>query len=246
MNVITQDKFAFRIPEMPKRYRANCHGSWGMFIDAGKPTKGLNCLDAKEAGLTRGKYVEMAVCWFDDKLLTFEPHYNSEPFKEIWGFAVSGEIKDELVADCSQLITFLLHRQSRDRIGRLVEEFSSEAFNAWVASGMETPIEEYAAQKIQELFFSKIFRFEMIQQDGDYGSYFYVQTTFRDPVNDFEKAALKAASQIHEAQLAGTGFCNDPLIEANHSGNISALSGAADMAELPPANEKKLKAGKAK
>lgn len=246
MNIIKVEKCAFRIPEVPRRYRANCHGAWGMYIDANKQIKGLNSLDAKEAGLTRGKFVEMAVAWFDDKLLTFEPHYVGEPFKEIWGFPVSGEIKDELVDNCSQLITFLLHRQSRDRIGRLVEDFSATAFNAWVASGMETPAEEYATQKIKELFFSKIFRFEMMQEIGDYGPYFYVETTYREPINDFEKAALLAASQIHDAQHNGSGFCSDPLIEANHSSNISALSGAADMAELPPATEKKLKAGKTK
>lgn len=245
MNVITMDKSAFRVPEIPIRYRANCHKEWGMFVLGSNQLKNKSCSEAKDAGLTRGKVLEMAVCWFDDKFLTFEPHYVSEPFKEIWGFPVSGEIKDEFVENCSQLVTFLLHRQSRDRIARLVEEFSKEAFNAWVRDGMQGTAEEYAASKINELFFSKIFRFEMIQAVGEYGPYYYIETTYRDPATDFEKAALKAAAEIHQAQLAGTGFCSDPLIEANHSANVALLAIADDVGELPPeTDKKKLKAGK--
>jgi hypothetical protein len=247
MNVIKIEKSAFRIPEIPLRYRANCHGSWGMFVPASNQLKNMNIMEAKEAGLTRGKFVEMAVCFMDEKILTFEPHYSSEPFKEIWGFPVQGEIKDELVENCSQLVTFLLHRQSRDRISRLVEEFSKEAFNAWVAEGMTIPIEEYAQSKINDLFFTKIFRFEMIQAVGDYGPYYFVETTFRDAATDFERAALKAAAEIHQAQLNGLGWCNDPMLEANHSANLSALSGSDNIEELPPANTKaQLKAGKSK
>ncbi|MCT7977681.1 hypothetical protein [Laspinema olomoucense] len=246
MNVIKVDNFAFRIPEVPLRYRGNCHKEWGVFLCSNSQLKGMSHLEAKESGLTRGKVIELALCHVTDKILTFEPHYTSEEFKEIWGFPVKGEVKAELVENCSQLITFLLHRQSKDKIARIFEEFSQQAFNSWVSSGMEKPIEEYATEEIKRLFFGKIFIFEMVQAVGDWGPYFYIETTYREPENDFEKAALKAASEIYDAQCQGMGFCSDPILEANHAANVNLLSASGEIAELPPVNDKKLKAGKAK
>ncbi|MBD2039241.1 hypothetical protein [Microcoleus sp. FACHB-672] len=240
MNVITQDWFAFRIPEIPARYRANCSKEWGCFV-TGETSK-MTCSQAEKAGFTRGNFVEMALCWVDNKVLTFEPHYINESFTEIWGIPVAGEMKSNFHEKCSELSTFLIHRQSKDKMNGLIEVFGREAFNQWVSEGMKGDAHDYAIQKAAEIYFSNIFRFEMVQTEGGYGAYFYVQATYRKASdNEFEQAALKAAKQIYEGQIAGLGYCTDPRLEDNQASCQAALASPDEAtAQLPAAKPAKL------
>ena len=213
MNPIIIDGFAFRIPGIPSRYRANCSKDFGMFVTG--ETKGMNCSKAEKAGLTRGSFVEMAICAIGQKTLTFKPHYENESFTEIWGIPVAGEMKTHFHEKCSELSTFLIHRQSQDKMKGLIETFGREAFNSWVSEGMPGDANEYAMSKSAEAYFNNIFRFEMIQSEGNNGTYFYISTTTRPIANPFEEAAVKAARQIYESDKLGAGYCIDQRLVEN-------------------------------
>lgn len=214
MNPIIIDGFAFRIPSIPSRYRANCSKDFGAFVTG--ETKGLNCSKAEKAGLTRGSFVEMAVCAIGQKTLTFKPHYENESFTEIWGIPVAGEMKTYFHEKCSELSTFLIHRQSQDKMKGLIETFSREAFNNWVGEGMPGDANEYAIAKAADAYFNNIFRFEMLQSESNYGPYFHIRTTTRPIATPFEEAAVKAAKQIYEAdKTLGTNWCVDQRLVEN-------------------------------
>lgn len=223
MNPIVIDGFAFRIPSIPSRYRANCSREYGMFVTG--ETKGMNCSKAEKAGLTRGNFVEMAVCSIDSKILTFEPHYFNEPFTEVWGIPVAGEMKTHFHEKCSELSTFLVHRQSQDKMKGLIETFSRQAFNSWVAEGMQGDANEYAIAKAADSYFSQIFRFEMTQAEGNYGTYFFISSSTRPPAGEFEIAALKAARQIYEADA---GYCIDSRLEENQAKCLTLVGGSME------------------
>jgi hypothetical protein len=213
MKIIKQDQFAFLIPELPSRYRANCSREWGMFV--GGETKGMTAMQAKEVGLTKGNFVEMALCWTQKRMLTFEPNYINEPFTEIWGIPTSGEMKDQFGKNASELSTFLIHRQSKDRMGSILSEVGRMAFNEWASNGMEGDPDQYAIKKLTELVSTNLVRFEMVQTEGKYGTYFYLQSSFKLAVTPFELAAVKAAKEIYEGQQAGLDYCTDQRLVAN-------------------------------
>ncbi len=215
MKVIVHDNCAFRIPSIPSRYRANCNKEWGSFV--GGETKNMSFSEAEKAGLTKGKFVEMAICWIDNKILTFEPHYINENFTEIWGIPVSGGIKESFSDKCSELSTFLMHRQSKDKMAGLVEQFAKDAFNQWVAEGMKGDPTEYAIAKTSEAYLGNIFRFDLVKTEGKNGAYFYIQTTSRKPEGEFELAALKAAKEIYQGQIDGLGYCTDERLVVNQA-----------------------------
>ena len=179
--------------------------------------------------LTRGSFVEMAVCAIDQKILTFEPNYINEPFTEVWGIPVAGEMKTAFHEKCSELSTFLIHRQSKDRMSGLIEQFSRQAFNSWVSEGMQGDANAYAIAKAADAYFSQIFRFEMTQAEGSYGTYFFISTSCRPPANEFETAALKAARQIYEAHAAGAGYCTDRRLVENQE---KCFGGSIEVPEL--------------
>lgn len=232
MNIIVKEGFAFRVPELANRYRANCNGEWGCFVTG--DTKGLTHSKAEKAGLTRGNFVELAVCQISEKILTFEPHYHAEPFLEIWGFPVAGEMKNELPEKASQLVTFLLHRRSKDKMISLVDTFAKEAFMAWVNEGMKGDANEYAFHKANELRFSKIFRFEFVPETSPNGNYHWVKVDVREPNSELDKAALLAAKEVCELYPTA---CTDSRLEENHLNNVGAvLPPAAAPNALPAAN----------
>lgn len=216
MNVMSHDGFAVRIPELPSRYRANCSKEWGGFVTG--DTKNMTASEAKDAGLTRGKFVEMAVCWIGTKVLTFKPHYFQEPFTEIWGIPVAGGMKETFHENCSELSTFLIHRQSKDKLLNCFEDIGRDAFNEWVAGGMNGTPEEFAKKKLEEVYFGNIFRFEMQDAEGEYGRYFWVKTSQRPANGKNELAALKIAKDIYLDQLNGINMrCVDLRLEDNQA-----------------------------
>jgi hypothetical protein len=222
MTIIVENGFAVRIPEIPSRYRCNCSKEWGCFVTG--ETKGLNHSKAEKAGLTKGSFVEMALCWVDKKVLTFEPNYINEPFTEIWGIPTGGEMKTQFAENASELSTFLIHRQSKDKLSGLIELFSRDAFNEWVSEGMKGDANEYAINKARVAFFTNIFRFEMTQLEGNYGTYFYVKSSYRKPQNELENKALIVSKQIHEGQLNGLGYCTDSRLEKNQEKCLLTLA----------------------
>ncbi|HEY9705890.1 MAG TPA: hypothetical protein V6C58_25870, partial [Allocoleopsis sp.] len=213
------------------RIKSHLGSSWGKFISGDCNPNKIDPLKANELGLLFGDYIEMAVCWIGNKVLTFEPNYIQEPFTEIWGFPVSGKFKDRFAKNASQLTTFLLHRQSRDNMMKTIEEFSKDAFNSWTEEGMPGDAEEYTQNKLAEYYFSKIFRFEIKETSSKvHGKYFYVETTSRNPESELDKAALKVAQQIYGLQVSNQNSnnapCRDKLIEENHHKNVLLLGGS--------------------
>jgi hypothetical protein len=237
-NPIVTDGFAFRIPGMPSRYRANCSREWGCFVTG--ETKDLNVSQAEKAGLTRGSFVEMAIVAIQEKTLTFEPNYVNEDFTEIWGIPVSGEMKTAFHEKCSELSTFLIHRQSKDRMKGMIEIFSRNAFSSWVEEGMIGDATEYANKKGAEARFGNIFRFELIRRESGFGPYFYVKTSFRPPSGEFELAALKVARQIYEDCANGAGHCTDMNLVQNELKCLNSMP-IDTPAELPATTTKALK-----
>ena len=227
MNIIVENNLAVRVPEIPSRYRANCSRDFGVFLTG--ETKGMNILDVTKAGLAKGSFVEMAVCWVDQKILTFEPNYVNESFTEIWGIPVAGEMKTQFAEKASELITFLIHRQSKDKMQGVIDIFSRNAFNQWVNEGMQGNPEEYAQEKATEYYFNNIFRFELTKTEGNYGTYFFVQTSIREPETELDKSALLIAQKIYNAQLEGSGYCTDLRLEENQlkcleSSNVNQIA----------------------
>lgn len=238
MNIITENGFAVRIPEIPSRYRANCSKDYGCFVHG--DTKGKSSRQAEKEGLTKGNFVEMALCWVDKKVLTFEPNYINEPFTEIWGIPVAGEMKTQFPDNASELSTFLIHRQSKDKLSGLIELFSREAFTQWVSEGMNGDANEFAINKAKEAFFTNIFRFEMTQVENKYGIYYYLKSSCRKAENELENKALIIAKQIHEGQLNGLEYCTDSRLEINQ--DKSLLISAENKEEIGQLNGKAKKA----
>jgi hypothetical protein len=236
VNIIQENGFAFRIART--RYRCNCSKEWGLIV--GGDTKKMSCSQAEKAGLTKGNYVEGALCHVGNKILTFEPNYINEPFVEVWMLPTAGGIKEQFHEKASELSTFLIHRQSKDKMLSLIETFARDAFNSWVTDGMKGNADEYAIAKASEIYFSKIFRFELVQTDGKFGTYFYVDITHRDPVSDLEKAALSAAKQISDGHKAGLAYCLDERIEENHKECLLAIAAGSEPVALPSNNAKTL------
>jgi hypothetical protein len=235
-NPIIVDGHAFRIPNIPSRYRANCSRELGIFVTG--ETKGLNILEIQQRGLNRGKYVEMALCAIGSKTLTFEPNYVNEQFTEIWGFPVEGDIKAKFHPKCSELSTFLIHRQSQDKLKVLLEGFSQEVFNSWVEEGMPGSYDEYARSKAAEALFNNIFRFELTRQESrEWGPYFYVAVSTRKPNTELENAALQAARQIHEAEIQGIICCEDPRMVENEQMCLASMPQSPQAQALPEALE---------
>lgn len=213
-HVIVKDGFAVRIPQIPSRYRANCSKDFGVFVHG--DTKGMNISKAEKAGLTKGEFVEMALVCLEQKILTFEPNYLNETFTEIWGIPTAGEMKNQFPENASELSTFLIHRQSQDKLAQLVEKFSKEAFTEWVNSGMKGDYQKFAIEKATEYYFSNIFRFELTQIEGKHGIYYYVKSSFRKAENDIEKKACDLAKEIYQGHLDGMNYCTDERLVLNH------------------------------
>jgi len=222
-NPIIIDGYAFRIPLVPSRYRANCSREFGVFVTG--ETKGLNSSKVEKAGLARGNFVEMAICAIGSKILTFQPHYENEQFTEIWGIPVAGEMKTYFHAKCSELSTFLIHRQSQDKLKSLIEGFSQQVFNSWVGEGMPGSYDEYAASMAAEHYFNNIFRFELTAAESKaWGPYHYVSISVRPPNGELDEAALKASRQIMEAQSQGIVYCVDPQLVENEQACLGSSS----------------------
>ena len=230
MNIIQANGFAFRIAKT--RYRANCSKEVGQFI--GGDTKGLTSIEIEKNGLTKGNWVEMALCSLNPKILTFPPNYVNEEFLEVWGIPTAGEIKNTFNEKCSELSTFLLHRQSKDNALAMIEDISRQAFDLWVEEGMEGDPNEYAIAKAEEMYFNHIFRFQLTKVEGKFGIYFHVKVSYRQPSTPFEEAALLAAKQISDYRKNGINYCADNRIEQNHQACLIAIAeGNSEPIALP-------------
>ncbi|GDZ95149.1 hypothetical protein PA905_33880 [Planktothrix agardhii CCAP 1459/11A] len=245
MNIIQIDGYGFLIPSSPSRYRGNCSKEWGQFV-GGNILKDMTCSEAEKAGLTKGKFVEMAVCQISTKTLTFEPNYLNEEFMEIWGIPVAGEMKTQFHEKASELSTFLMHRQSKDKFTQLTEQFVKDALNKWASEGMKTDFNSYSLEKIRESYNSLIFRFEMSKTESrTYGSYFYIASSYREPVGEFELAALKAAKEIQ----SNSNNCQDQRLVENQAKCFASIAenelNQVPVAQLNATNNKQLKSAKA-
>ncbi|HEY9864975.1 MAG TPA: hypothetical protein V6D21_12435 [Candidatus Obscuribacterales bacterium] len=245
MNIIQIDGYGFLIPSSPSRYRANCSKEWGQFV--GGNTNNMTCSEAEKAGLTKGKFVEMAIAQISTKILTFEPNYINEEFLEIWGIPVAGEMKFQFHEKASELSTFLMHRQSKDKFTQLTEQFVKDALNSWASEGMKADFGEYSLAKIRESYNNLIFRFEMTKTEGKHGNYFYVESSYRAATGEIEIAALKAAKEIQSMAL---NPCFDQRLIDNQSKSLSSMSTieteTVPVAQLNANNTKSLKSASAK
>jgi hypothetical protein len=204
----------------------------------------MTCSEAEKAGLTKGKFVEMAVCNISTKTLTFEPNYINEEFLEIWGIPVGGEMKTQFNEMVSELSMFMIHRQSKDKFRALTEQFVRDALNSWAVDGMQSDFNIYSLNKIRESYNKKIFRFEMAKSEGKFGNYFHIVSSYREPVGDFELAALEAAKEIQ-----GMDVCVDQRLVENQAKCFASIAETGvdqvPVASLNSQNSKALKSAKA-
>jgi len=209
MEIIQAGKSNILIPGIAARYRANCHGEWGSFVK-GK-TKGLKFSEAEKQGFIFGNFVELIICKLGQKILTFDPHYTNEEFLEIWGVPVAGAIKEQYPGNSSELMTFLIHRQSKDDFMAIVEGTARHGFVEWMNGDKKQDPKEFAKQKVGEVLSQNAFRFEMQKEYSDRNkvNYFCVQCSSRPVKSEFEKDVVAARPQIEP-------YCTDPQIEANH------------------------------
>lgn len=240
IKILKKNGFAFLIPLLPDRYRANCQKEWGNFV--GGDTSKMNFSQAEKAGLTKGDFVEIALCYIGQRTLTFEPHYVNELFTEIWGIPTAGGIKTQFSEKASSLVTFLLHRQSKDKMGMMFSDLSRDAFIKWVDAGMEGDPSDFATEEMKNTYKSKIFRFEMEQTEGDYGTYFFVRVTTKEATTDIEKAALEVASEIYEGQMDGLGYCTDERLIENEQKCLESSN--QSITEIIPVNNNQTVNGK--
>jgi len=243
MNIIQIDGYGFLIPSSPSRYRGNCSKEWGQFV--GGNTNNMTCSEAEKAGLTKGKFVEMAVCQISTKILTFEPNYVNEEFLEIWGIPVGGKMKGQFNEKVSELSTFMMHRESKDKFQLLTEQFVKDALNSWAIDGMKADFGQYSLDKIRESYHSSIFRFEMTKTESrTYGPYFFIASSCRQPNGELELAALKASKEIQSMDC-----CNDQRLVENQAKCLASIAetelNQAPVAQLNATNSKQLKSAKA-
>jgi hypothetical protein len=208
MQVIKVENFAVMIPDIPTRYRANCHKEWGVFVN-GK-TKGMTFSKAEKSGYTFGSEVEMSVCAIKEHTLTFPPHFIDEKFTEIWGIPVSGTMKERYPDNASELVSFMVHRQSRDKFKLALSQLKQKAFIDWVSSGSQGDHEVFIHEQMKKLLSSSIFKFSFEMTTGEFGDYHYVKTELREP-KATELLAVEASSQIN--QLADILCVDHPMIE---------------------------------
>jgi hypothetical protein len=222
MNILKEKNLVVRIPELTARYRGNCSKEWGLFVTG--ETKGMKCSDAEKKGLTFGDSVDLALCYVENKkILTFGDNYTNEPFTEIWGIPVAGEMKNRFPENASELITFLIHRQSKDKFKAITEVVNRSAFNSWVEGGMKGDPDAFVIESISNFFFNNIFNFKFVYVSGK-NHYYYLETTYREPQNELEKSALVIAKKLYDLQNEGNGYCTDPRIEDNHMKCLLSLN----------------------
>jgi hypothetical protein len=234
VKIIKEGQFCFLIPDKPKRYRANCSKEGGCFVDADRvTTKGATMQELREQGALKGNFVELAIVKISPKILTFEPHYDQEHFTEIWGIPTAGELR--ISEKGSQLITFLLHRQSKDALLTIGNLFAEAAFIEAVTIGAETEeeIQALAIEKAKLAIQTHIFRFEFMPAISSNGErYHHVACNFRKPESEMDLSALMVASKLTE-------YCIDPAIESNHQNNMLALAPAQEAKAIEPDTAKK-------
>jgi len=211
-HVIVKDGLAVRIPQRPSIYRSNCHKDYGCFVHG--ETKNKSSRQIEKEGLLKGEFVEMALVYIDQKILTFKPHYTNEHFTEIWGIPVAGEMKTQFPDNASELSAFLIHRQSKDKLAQVIEGFSKEAFTQWVNEGMKNDYQEYAIEKATEYYFGSIFRFEFEgAMSPEHGAYYYVKSSFRKAETEIEKTACAIAKEIYTGYKE---YCSNEQWVLNH------------------------------
>jgi len=114
-----------------------------------------------------------------ERILTFEPHYQNELFTEIWGLPTAGEMKAAFPEQCTELVTFLIHRRSQDKLKAIITDFGRETFKDWVNEGMKGDANQYAREKASEIYFNNIFRFEFEFVENKKGPSFFIRTSHR-------------------------------------------------------------------
>jgi hypothetical protein len=224
-NILKSDNFVVRIPNTVNRLRANCSKDYGQFVTG--ETKGMSVIDVHKAGLMKGNYIEIALCGFGTKVLTFQPHFINEEFVEIWGIPVSGLVKDDYPANASVLTTFLLRSQSKDKFINQLDKIDEEIFKSWSKTDMQQDYDEYLKSKRPEFLINKIFRFDFVKtESAEYGSYFYVSTTMKEPNSEIELAALDISKQIY---LNHSNLCVDMRLE---KANAVALEASSELKQI--------------
>jgi len=139
-------------------------------------------------------------------------------------------MKTQFHEKASELSTFLMHRQSKDKFTQLTEQFVKDALNNWASEGMKTDFNSYSLEKIRDSYNSLIFRFEMTKTEGKFGNYFYIASSYRQPNGEFELAALKAAKEIQ----SNSNNCQDQRLVENQAKCFAAIA-EAELNQVPVA-----------
>ncbi|MEH2283503.1 MAG: hypothetical protein V7K90_19585 [Nostoc sp.] len=84
-----------------------------------------------------------------DHALTINENFTNEPFTELWVIPVAGGLKDQFKGPDSMLLSFLIHRRSKDNFAGLYNHFAHRAFQQWCDEGMPGDPKEFCLRSLR-------------------------------------------------------------------------------------------------
>jgi hypothetical protein len=232
METIKINNSVFLIPPSPPKLQANCAKEYGQFLlDC---PAGLTILEAQQGGYLKGNKADFAIAISrPDRLLTINENFTNEIFTELWVIPVAGGLKDQFKGDASILLSFLMHRRSKDSFAGLYNHFAHRAFQQWCEEGMPGDPKEFCFEAIASVLKNYIFCAEFQKVDGAKGTYWFIQWSYRNPQSDFEKDALEAAEMIRFGAESGATLA----WVTNETYERWASNAIATAHALPPVSE---------
>ncbi|MFN6455754.1 MAG: hypothetical protein RM022_026640 [Nostoc sp. EfeVER01] len=202
METIKINNSVFLIPPSQPKLQANCAKEYGQFLLDCPPK--LTILEAQAGGYLKGNKADFAIAISrPDRALTINENFTNEPFTELWVIPVAGGLKDQFKGPASMLLSFLIHRRSKDNFAGLYNHFAHRAFQSWCEEGMPGDPKEFCYQAIASVLKNYIFCAEFQKVEGTLGMYWFIQWSYRNPQSDFEKDALEVAEMIRSGAESG-------------------------------------------
>ena len=145
METIKINNSVFLIPPSQPKLQANCAKEYGQFLLDCPPK--LTILEAQAGGYLKGNKADFAIAISrPDRALTINENFTNEPFTELWVIPVAGGLKDQFKGPASMLLSFLIHRRSKDNFAGLYNHFAHRAFQQWCEEGMPGDPKEFCYQ----------------------------------------------------------------------------------------------------
>lgn len=222
---VDSEKFLFSIGS-PFNPRFNLSKEFGQLVsgDVGN----LSPLEADKAGMLYGNFLELAICYFDCRVMTFQPHYENEPFLTIYGFPVGGDYHiKELTPKSSHLISFALRTRSTDIFLRQIIKIEQDLVNSYALEidNFSQEINDYVTENLAKEFTNNIFTLQTVRTSGKNGDYYYLNSKLHKPESNLQKAALKMASEINQINHQSSGkICRNQIFDISTTQQLTGFT----------------------